>query len=119
MEFLILFLPAALWINAAGIHSWRVDRRLIRWVQARRPQVLDEVRGRPRRWYDAPDALTYQHAGPMRALRSRLASAPPLDPELAELLRLSERAYASLRMACIAGGVFCVVVLVLARLHLG
>ena len=119
MEFLVLFFPAALWINAAGIHSWRMDRRLIRWVQTRRPQVLDEVRGRPSRWYDPSDALTFQQAGPMRALRSRLASTPPLDPELAELLHRSERADASLRMACIAGGVFCVVMLVLVRLYLG
>lgn len=115
MQFLILLLPMAAWVNAAGIHSYIVDRSLIRLVRTRDPEVLELVRGRPRRWYDPPDELTFQQAQFWRAMHAALSTPRVHDSELSRLVEKSERAHRALRDAVLGGSLISAALLVAVR----
>lgn len=86
MESLIVVLPLALLVDLAWVMLYLHDRRLIRYLRARHPAVLQDLRGRPRRWYDASDELLLQQRAVRVTLRQRLHPLVDSDPELAAVL---------------------------------
>jgi hypothetical protein len=86
MEFLAVFLPLALLVDSAWLVLYLHERRLVRHIRARHPAVLDELRGRPRQWYDPPEEIWVQIRDVRRKLRPLLAPLAERDPELAEHL---------------------------------
>lgn len=86
MQFLAVFLPLALLVDAAWLVLYLHDRRLVRHVRARYPEVFETLRGRSRRWYDPPEEVWVQSRDVRGALRRQLTPLAACDVALAECL---------------------------------
>src|SRR5688500_19636043 len=103
MQFLAVLLPLALLVDLAWLVLYLRDRRLVRHLRARHPGVLEELRGRPRRWYDTSDELHLQQRAARVALRERLAPLLSADPALAAAVAEVEGGERFLRRAAWLG----------------
>lgn len=91
MEFLIVFVPGALLVEVVFVLRYLRDRRLVRLLRARHPEILSTLRGRERRWYDASEEMWVQQPDVRRALLALLAPRLPGDPALAAAIGQVER----------------------------
>ena len=103
MQFLVVLLPLALLVDLGWLVRYLRDRRLVRYLRARHPAVLEELRGRPRRWYDTSDEFHLQERAVRAALRKRLAPILSADPELAAAVADVEAGERFLRRAAWLG----------------
>jgi hypothetical protein len=115
MQFLVLFMPVAAAVIITGLHANRADLDLLRRLRARYPDILNRVWGRPRRWYDALEEMEIRIVSIRRRLFRLLRPVMDSDPELADLVRRSERAQRAMAWATAAGMAASVVLLVLVR----
>lgn len=83
MEFLIVFVPGALLVEAAWLVLYLRDRRLVGLLRRRHPDLLVELRGRERRWYDASEELWVQQVAVRRRLLELIGSRVAPDDDLA------------------------------------
>ena len=115
MQFLILFLPMALAVNAAGLHCYFVDKKLLRIVRQRYSWALDAARARERRWYDGSEELVVGEKAFRRRLLEALRAPAEADAELGAVLQRAHSARRAFRQALIVSTAATAVLLIAAR----
>ena len=119
MEFLAPFVPPMLPALVLGLRRHFRAQELANLLRARYPEVLEQARGRPSRWYD----LSVGHELEWKPFRKKVVRVAQeraaSDPALAAVLARLARAERWEKRALVGGLLVVVVVYVILRVTLG